>query len=169
MTTTIAVTTMTSYRDHRANLVLGVGASFLLMFTACAGSSTAGADVALLLRVKDEKHIELVVTNETDAMLKLPADMVNGPRGTGRSVFLVVRDKSGHQVKRCAIVEVEPERMRDVAVKPSQTAVMTVALSTLMATYCEPKLRLYAAFGSLSRDDQVIANSRSNVLDITIE
>jgi hypothetical protein len=149
--------------------LLCVGSSLLLILAACARSSKGAEDVQLLLRSRDSSHVELVVTNRTDTPLALPADIVNGPRDATRAVFLVARNRQGDLIKRCAVVEVEPDQMRDVTVHPGETVVLTLAVATVVATYCAQQVSLQAEFGGLAQDDRVSARAASNVLDVGVD
>lgn len=143
-------------------------ASFTLaaFIAACAIQPATAADVDLVLRAGSGDLVQLLITNQSKTMLSLPADIVNGPRDTSGSVFLIVQDEKGRMLKRCAIVELEPGRMRDVLIAQKTSEVLTIPVSTLKATYCVQKLRVQAVFGSLSMDDRVIPSEKSNVITV---
>lgn len=141
---------------------LAVGCCFSL--SACA-EQTHREEVLLSMERIGPQAMELVVRNERQEPMRLPADIVNGPRATKDSVFLVVQDFNGVAIDRCAIVEIEPEKMHDVVIPPGESVAFAVPLRTLEATYCRPGL-VHAAYGSLTADDHVIAKATSNVVRV---
>jgi len=135
----------------------------LLVSLGCSADSLLNQPVEMMIRAEGEAVI-LKVQNNTGLPLELPADLVNGPRSTERSIFLVVKDLDGHLLKRCAIVEVEPERMRNFVVQNDQSRNFDIPLHVLASTYCASAFEVVAVYGVLMGDDKVKEISSSNNL-----
>ena len=169
LSTTTASTTMIN-----ASRICSCGAGFSLcmlasaaLLTACGAKPVAASDVDLRL-TSGTAALVLTVENRSVESLDLPADLVNGPRSVARSVFLEVRDQRGTDLKRCAIVEIEPERMRDVRVLPGEKKVFDIPLQTLAATYCAQTMKVAAVYGSLAHDDRLLPIAVSNEIDVQL-
>lgn len=144
------------------------GALAAFMFTACSAKPAAADDVKLKLAHSSDA-LTLTVKNDSEEPLSLPADLVNGPRSVTHSVFLEVRNRGGKSLKRCAIIEVEPERMRSVQISKGDEGIFTIPLNTLAATYCASKLSVRAVYGSLTNDDQTVPITSSRQVDVEIK